>query len=166
MAIESIRDLIFTEKSVVVVVVVLYRLSLSFYIGCRRRFISVVVVVLYRLSLSFYIGCRCRFISVVVVVVVLYRLSLSLSFYIGCRCRCRCCSNELHICGKVLRMLTLFYANFLRVHIYHLFTETEGSSVFCGPETAVVALGEQQWRSRGHKTHCFPEVSVNKCFVI
>jgi hypothetical protein len=27
------------------------------------------------------------------------------------------------------------------------------SSVFCGPET-------------GHNTHCFPEVSVNKCFVI
>ena len=24
----------------------------------------------------------------------------------------------------------------------------------------------QQRRSRGHKTHCFPEVSVNKCFVI
>jgi hypothetical protein len=27
--------------------------------------------------------------------------------------------------------------------------------MFCGPETAV-----------SHKTHCFPEVSVNKCFVI
>jgi hypothetical protein len=24
----------------------------------------------------------------------------------------------------------------------------------------------QQRRSRGHKTHCFPEVSVNKCFII
>jgi hypothetical protein len=24
----------------------------------------------------------------------------------------------------------------------------------------------QQRRSRGHKTHCFPKVSVNKCFVI
>jgi hypothetical protein len=52
---------------------------------------------------------------------------------------------------------------------YHLFTETEGNRVFCGPETAVVARGEaegQQRRSRGHKTHCFPKVSVNKCFVI
>jgi hypothetical protein len=26
--------------------------------------------------------------------------------------------------------------------------------------------GGQQRRSRGHKTHCFPEVSVNKCFVM
>jgi hypothetical protein len=50
-------------------------------------------------------------------------------------------------------------------NIYHLFTETEGNSVVCGPETAVVAPGQQR-RSRGHKTHCFPEVSVNKCFVI
>jgi hypothetical protein len=29
----------------------------------------------------------------------------------------------------------------------------------------VVNIGEQR-QSRGHKTHCFPEVSVNKCFVI
>ena len=54
-------------------------------------------------------------------------------------------------------------------HIFHLFTETEGNSEFCGPETAVVARseteGNNEW-SRGHKTHCFPEVSVNKCFVI
>jgi hypothetical protein len=69
-------------------------------------------------------------------------------------------------------------------NIYHLFTETEGDSVFCGPETAVVARGEAEGNnggrgieiinntvtvfiiSMGRGTHCFPEVSVNKCFVI
>ncbi len=40
------------------------------------------------------------------------------------------------------------------MHNYHLLTETEGNSVFCGPE--------KHRRSRVHKTHCFPEVSVNK----
>ena len=57
----------------------------------------------------------------------------------------------------------------LEYFIYHLFTETEGNSEFCGPETAVVARSEAEGnneRSRGHKTHCFAEVSVNKCFVI
>ncbi len=44
---------------------------------------------------------------------------------------------------------------------YHLLTETEGNSVFCGPETVDVHR-----RTRVHKTHCFPEVSVNKCFII
>jgi hypothetical protein len=34
-------------------------------------------------------------------------------------------------------------------YIYHLLTETEGTVCFVD-----------------HKTHCFPEVSVNKCFVI
>jgi hypothetical protein len=29
-----------------------------------------------------------------------------------------------------------------KLYNYHLFTETEGKSVFCGPETAVVARGE------------------------
>jgi hypothetical protein len=28
-------------------------------------------------------------------------------------------------------------------YIYHLLTETEGNSVFCGPETAVVVEGPQ-----------------------
>ena len=54
-------------------------------------------------------------------------------------------------------------------NIYHLFTETEGNSEFCDPETAVVARSEAEGnneRSRGHKTHCLPKVSVNKCFVI
>ena len=40
---------------------------------------------------------------------------------------------------------------------YHLFTETEENSVFCGPETS---------RGATKRVHCFPEVSVNKCFVI
>ncbi len=44
---------------------------------------------------------------------------------------------------------------------YHLFTETEGNSVFCGAETVDVSRP-----SRVHKTHCFPEVSGNKCFII
>ena len=30
----------------------------------------------------------------------------------------------------------------------HLFTETEGNSVFCGPETAVVARGEVEGKQR------------------
>jgi hypothetical protein len=29
-------------------------------------------------------------------------------------------------------------------HIYHLFTETEGNSVFCGPETVDVSRGEAE----------------------
>ena len=53
---------------------------------------------------------------------------------------------------------------------YHLLTETEGNSVFCGPETVDVSRGEAEGNmhrlSRVHKTHCFPEVSVNKCFII
>jgi hypothetical protein len=35
------------------------------------------------------------------------------------------------------------------VYIYHLFTETEGNSVFCGPETAVVARGEAEGNNGG-----------------
>ena len=38
----------------------------------------------------------------------------------------------------------------------HLFTGTEGNSVSCGSEITVVTRGEL----------CFPEVPVNKCFVI
>jgi hypothetical protein len=34
-------------------------------------------------------------------------------------------------------------------YIYHLFTETEGNSVFCGPETAVVARGEAEGNNGG-----------------
>jgi hypothetical protein len=51
---------------------------------------------------------------------------------------------------------------------YHLFAETEGNSVFCGPKTAVVARGEAEGNngSQGATKHCFPEVSVNKCFVM
>ena len=44
-------------------------------------------------------------------------------------------------------------------NIYHLFTETEGNSVFCGPEIAVVALGEAEGNngSRGATKHtAFP----------
>ena len=40
-------------------------------------------------------------------------------------------------------------------------TETEGNSMFCGPETVDVHR-----QSRVHKTYCFPEVSVNKYFII
>jgi hypothetical protein len=32
---------------------------------------------------------------------------------------------------------------------YHLFTETEGNSVFCWPETAVVARGEAEGNNGG-----------------
>ena len=35
------------------------------------------------------------------------------------------------------------------VGIYHLFTETEGYSVFCGPATAVVARGEAEVNNGG-----------------
>ena len=38
----------------------------------------------------------------------------------------------------------------------HLFTGTVGNRVFCGNETTVVTRREL----------CFPEVPVNKCFVI
>ena len=54
--------------------------------------------------------------------------------------------------------------------IYHLLTETEGNSVFCGPETVDVSRGEAEGNidGRGSTKHtaCFPEVSVNKCFII
>jgi hypothetical protein len=35
------------------------------------------------------------------------------------------------------------------VNIYHLFTETEGNSVFYGPETTVVARGEAEANNGG-----------------
>jgi hypothetical protein len=35
------------------------------------------------------------------------------------------------------------------IYIYHLFTETEGNSVFCGPQTAVVARGEAEGNNGG-----------------
>ena len=40
------------------------------------------------------------------------------------------------------------------LYIKHLFTDTEGNSAFCDPKTTVVV-----W-------HYFPEVPVNKWFVI
>jgi hypothetical protein len=44
---------------------------------------------------------------------------------------------------------------FMKVNNYHLFTETEGNSVFCGPETAVVARAEAKGKkgSRGATKH-------------
>jgi hypothetical protein len=35
---------------------------------------------------------------------------------------------------------------------YHIFTETEGNSVFCGPETAVVAQGKAEGNNGGRGT--------------
>ena len=43
--------------------------------------------------------------------------------------------------------------------IYHLFTETEGNSVFCGPETVDVSRGEAEGNidGRGSTKHtAFP----------
>ena len=43
--------------------------------------------------------------------------------------------------------------------IYHLFTETEGNSVFCGPETVDVSRGEAEGKidGRGSTKHtAFP----------
>ena len=37
----------------------------------------------------------------------------------------------------------------IQEYIYHLFTETEENSVFCGPETAVVARGEAEGNNGG-----------------
>ena len=36
-----------------------------------------------------------------------------------------------------------------------------GHKTHCFPEVSV----NKRRESRGHKTHCFPEISVNKCFV-
>jgi hypothetical protein len=36
-------------------------------------------------------------------------------------------------------------------NIYHLFTETEGNSLVCGPETAVVARGEAEGNNGGRE---------------
>ena len=36
-----------------------------------------------------------------------------------------------------------------KIDNYHLFTETEGNSVFCGPETAVVSRGEAEGNNDG-----------------
>ena len=55
---------------------------------------------------------------------------------------------------------------FFQINNCHLFTETEGNSVFWGSNTAVVTRSEVKDQSKGHKTHCFPEVSVNKYFII
>jgi hypothetical protein len=35
------------------------------------------------------------------------------------------------------------------IFIYHLFTETEGNRVFCGPDTAVVVRGEAEGNNGG-----------------
>ena len=59
------------------------------------------------------------------------------------------------ITGELFTLLHIHYIT------KHLLTETERNSMFCGPETVDV---HQQ--SRVHKTYCFPEVSVNKYFVI
>jgi hypothetical protein len=47
----------------------------------------------------------------------------------------------------------------VEVNIYHLFTETEGNSVFCGSETAVVARAEAKGNNGGRgatKLTAFP----------
>ena len=65
-------------------------------------------------------------------------------------------------------------AHFLACNNSHLLTETEGNSMFCGPETVDVSGGERNVKnkanvsrpSRVHKIYRFPEVSVNKYFII
>jgi hypothetical protein len=47
----------------------------------------------------------------------------------------------------------------IKVDNYHLFTETEGNSVFCGPETVDVSRGEAEGNidGRGSTKHtAFP----------
>ena len=46
---------------------------------------------------------------------------------------------------------------YIYAYIYHLLTETEGNSVFCGPETVDVSRGEAEGNigGRGSTKHTF-----------
>jgi hypothetical protein len=51
-----------------------------------------------------------------------------------------------HIPGKkiVSNYVNKIFPSLKYLYNYHLFTETEGSSVFCGPETVDVSRGEAE----------------------
>ena len=52
---------------------------------------------------------------------------------------------------------------------YHLLTETKGNGMFCEPETVEVLSRRNRVKhrqSRVHKIYCFPEVSINKYFIV
>jgi hypothetical protein len=51
------------------------------------------------------------------------------------------CKQLLCKLTKCKKCLYSIIINQAKLYNYHLFTETEGNSVFCGPETAVVARG-------------------------
>ena len=60
-------------------------------------------------------------------------------------------TNIVHKCFCVISVKTLSFAIchlarhlLYTVYTYHVFTETEGNSEFCGPETAVVAQAEAE----------------------
>ena len=52
----------------------------------------------------------------------------------------------------------MYYAKTIKQHKIFI-------TYLLGPRETVCFVDPRR-RSRGHKTHCFPEVSVNKCFVI
>ena len=81
-----------------------------------------------------------------------------LSFYHYIEARSYCYTDLIQANCTIFQ-LAIFFTTTRRIFIMHLFTETEGNSEFCGPETAVVARGEsrgQQRRLRGHKHTTFP----------
>ncbi len=52
---------------------------------------------------------------------------------------------------------------------YHLFTESlrpRETVCFVDPRPSMFPEAKPRETSTVHKTHCFPEVSVNKCFII
>ena len=57
-------------------------------------------------------------------------------------------SHYIYKIGQALTRMLVSYSP-LRAYNYHLFTETEGNSVFCGLETAVVARGETSGNNGG-----------------
>ena len=62
---------------------------------------------------------------------------------------------------KVVEAAIIIFLNYeiFSNNIYHLFTETEGNSVFCGPETVDVSRGEAEGNidGRGFTKHtAFP----------
>jgi hypothetical protein len=69
-----------------------------------------------------------------------------------------------------------FSKDTFRFYLKVLLQKHEGlfESMICriGRDNSVIVIityllrPKETVRSRGHKTHCFPEVSVNKCFVI
>ena len=93
-------------------------------------------------------------------------LGLKKSQVLGLKLNYSSLINTIYVLSAILLSCVLsrvVYANNVPPHVplinYHLFTETEGNSVFCGPETVDVSRGEAEGNidGRGFTKHtAFP----------